>query len=273
MTFTDIEAAFSEPTEQELAKAKQDIAGPVPIVTEVPDTAVDLPRGIHSGGKWETRAEVRELNGSDEEALARFKDNADFIDGVVVYGTERIGSLDLSTKSFADRQSYLARLLLGEREQLFLAITKATFGDDKTLSYTCVCGLESELDLKLSRDFLAPEIDGLQSGAFSYVSSKGKSIEYRLVTGADQMEATARKGSSAADQNTLILSRCVSLVDGMEVLDPLSMARDLSMKDRLGILAAMAEKQPSPDMTLDFECPGCGRVTKLEVAWSDIFRP
>ena len=42
MTQTDINL----PTEGELQKAKQAIAGPVPLVPESPDTAVSLARGL-----------------------------------------------------------------------------------------------------------------------------------------------------------------------------------------------------------------------------------
>lgn len=274
MSITEVLPGMPETsTEQDLALAQQKVTGTVPVIPDAPDVVFELPRGLFHAGNWETTTEVRELTGVDEEALARFKDNYDFFDGVVVYGTARIGSVDLEGKPFGERQAMLAGLLVGEREQLFVSITRATFGDTKTLAYRCpLCLQDSEVDLELSRDMAFPEVDHLPL-SFEHTTAKGKAIEYRLVTGADQMEINKRKGVSPADQNTFLLSKCILRVDGKELVDPLTTAREMSMRDRVDILDRMTEHQPSPNTSIEYECPMCDGVSKVEVAMGDIFRP
>ena len=91
MSFVDIENGDSQfVKERDLQEAQKVVAGSIPLIEAAPSLLFDLPRGRHSADKWETEVELRELTGSDEEALARFNDTADFFYGVLVYGTARI---------------------------------------------------------------------------------------------------------------------------------------------------------------------------------------
>ena len=170
----------------DLARAKEAIAGPIPLMPEQPDTIVMLPQGYRHGGVYQTKAEVRELTGVDEEILARTKEFVDFFDTMVALGTIRIGDYDMSDFSLNDRKGVLQTLLLGERERLLLAVIQATYGDTKTLSFVCTaCNTDNEFDLILSQDLEIKEVDDLQP-SYTYTTSKGDLIEFRLVNGADQ---------------------------------------------------------------------------------------
>lgn len=259
---------------QELRDAQQAIAGKVPLVKETPNTIIDLPRGRYDGVEWEREVELKELTGRDEEALARLKDPSDFFDGVIVYGTRRIGSLDLENLSFVERQSTLAKLLIGEREQLFLNITRITYGDDKEFKHNCPsCGIENTTNVILSEDIKCKDMDNPYSMTKTLTTSKGDVISYRLATGADQMEVLKRKGASSAEQNTLMISECITEVNSKPVLDPVSEARNLSMKDRQLLLEELVFNQPSPNLNLQIPCPNCSFETILPLSWGDIFRP
>lgn len=258
--------------QQDLQAAKQAIAGPVPLIPEAPDTEVSLALGLYNAGEYHTDAEVRELTGADEEMLAKFKTEMATFATAIALGTVRIGPVELEGKTLAERKAILNSLLIGDRDKLFLEIVRVTFGNKKTISFKCgTCGEEQETDLLLSEDF--PQAEGdVSAKTFSQVTSKGDSVEFRLVTGEDQDEVLDKPVSSA-EANTLMLSRCITKVNGNMVVDPLQYARSLGMKDRSELLNALADKQPSITLVLVTECAACGEEVPLSVSWGTIFRP
>jgi hypothetical protein len=270
------EVSLEEPEEtpeQKLQKASKVIAGEVPLIPAAPDTLIHLPRGLYTGSKWETEVEIRELTGADEEALARFKEAHDFFNGVLVYGIARIGSEDLEREPFAERSSTLAGLLIGEREQLFLHIARITYGDEKEITHTCpYCGVEVNTTLLLSEDITVPEMTNPQMTTDTLTTSKGATLTYRLATGADQMLVFSKKGANVAEQNTIMISQCVTQIDNKPVVNPMEMARSLSMGDRRKLLDLLITAQPSPDFNLKVDCVSCGEEMTLPISWQDIFR-
>jgi hypothetical protein len=259
--------------EQKLREAQKAIVGDVPLIPTAPDTIVRIPRGIFTSNKWETEVEVRELTGADEEAMARFKEAYDFFNGILVYGITRIGSTDLSGRPFSERSSTLAGLLIGEREQLFIHIARVTYGDEKVITHTCpFCGVEADTTLLLSEDIPFPEMDSPQTTSFTMTTNKNHILTYRLATGADQMLVFSKKGANPAEQNTIMLSQCITQVDGEPVVSPLDLARGLSIGDRRKLLEELAGHQPSPDFNLKLDCVSCGEEMTLPITWQDIFR-
>lgn len=259
---------------QQLAEAKAVIAGSTPLIPDAPNCIVQLPRGLYQGGAWKKEAEVRELTGADEESLSRAKESSDFYDLVLAHGVVRIDDIDLQAVAIADRQGMLRDLLVGERSQLLLAIIAATYGDEKVLNITCQnCSVEQEASLILSKDFKAKEVADVSSATFSYTCKNGDQVEYRLVTGADQHEAMKRKGATLAEQNSLILQRCIVRVNGQMVLNPGQYVRGMGMMDRNKLLTEMVSKQPDLDLDIQTRCVGCGGDILLPLGWGDLFRP
>lgn len=258
--------------EQELVAAKEAMAGPVPLIPEHPNGHVTLPRGFLYNGVQQTKAEVRELTGADEEILARTKEFADYFDTMIGCGTIRLGDLDLSDMPVSDRRGSLQTLLIGERERLFLAIVQATYGDTKTIPFTCGnCQAEQEVDLILSEDLKVKEVDDIRLN-YSYTTSKGDHVDFRLVNGADQMAALRDTGANNAEQNTTILSRCITKVNDGLVPDPVSFARRMTMKDRKYILDTLVAHQPGVDLEVTLTCVRCQNEQKLLLGWVDLFQ-
>jgi hypothetical protein len=252
------------PQTDKLAAAKQAIAGPTPLIEEPPDTALTLPRGLYVSGTFKRLAVVRELTGADEEQLAKSKDGADLFDKVVAQGTTSIDDFDLSSMPVVERQTWLRMLLIGEREQLFLAISRATCS---------MCGEAQETELLLSEDFKPIEIDpSLSMENFDYRTTKGDDLVVRLVTGEDQNEAFTRKNASIPEQNTIILSRCITKLNGGLVADPMGYARNLSIKDRELLLAEMVRRQPSINLGVATQCAACNADQTLNISWGMLFR-
>ena len=260
----------------DLERAKRVTAGDVPLIQSSLDGNVELPRGLHYNGTWQRKAFVRELTGVDEEALARVREVFDTYDTVLSLGTVRIGELDLASLSLPERQGHLQQLLLGERDQLYIAIVQATYGDRKTLRYRCqneACGEEQDLILTLSEDFKPKVIEDIDRTEFEYTTSKGDVIAYRAAVGSDQYEILKRRNATMAEQNSTMLSRCIRSVNGNIVVDPLLYARQLSMPDRHALLTLLVERQPSVDMNVTIECIACREEQVIPLGWGDIFRP
>ena len=261
--------------QSQLASAKEQMAGPVPLIPEAPDTKLILPRGLYMSGVLKKEVRFRELNGADEEVLARTKDGNDLFDQVIALGTVSIDDFDVQSLPIPERQTWLRMLLIGERDQLFLGIVAATFGQSKLLSFTCsMCRERQDVELLLLEDFKPKEIDPSKSlETFDYKTNKGDDLVVRLVTGDDQREAFGRKGATTAEQNTIILSRVITKLNGGLVPDPRGFARSLSMKDRSALLEDLVSRQPSVDLGVTTKCAVCQADQTLNLGWGDLFRP
>lgn len=258
---------------QSLRKAKEAIAGPIPLIPEAPDNKVTLPLGLYVNGVHKTEIAVRELTGLDEEMLAKQKEPTDFFDTVIALGVVSADDFDLSTKPLSERQALLRTLLVGERDQLFVAVTRVTFGDERDVGFTCAsCGEQQEMTLFLSEDFKPREVDDLTMETWTYTTSRGEVLTYRLVTGDDQREAMARKGASLAEQNSTVLANCITKLDGGLIPDPMSYVRSMTMKDRSSLLNLLVTKQPSINLEVSTNCAVCQAPQRVALGWGDLFR-
>jgi hypothetical protein len=265
---------IEDPTQQDLDRARQLTVGDAPVIQESIEPYVELPRGLMHNGSWHKRAMVRELTGVDEESISRVKDITDIYDTVLALGTVRIGEVELGTLPLTERQGHLGQLLLGERDQLFVGITRATYGDHKKLLYTCQsCQEQQELTVVLSEDFPMDVVADVERTEFDFTTSKGDRVLYRPAVGADQMEALKRKNATSAEQNTIMLSRCIKEVNGALVVDPMAYARNLPLRDRNGLLAELVSRQPTVNMTVTVDCVACREEQVIPLGWADLFQP
>ncbi len=257
------------PSEAEVRRA---VAGDRPVLPEAPATALTLPRGYSSAGVTHTEVEVRELTGSDEEYLSRFKGEEAVFDGLIALGVVRIGSLDLSEEPVSARRRILGTLLIGERLQIFLKIVEATFGNEKELRYTCAsCDETQDVTVLLNEDFKINVPEGLQQ-VYEFTLRSGKKVTYRLLVGDDLTEISADQKKSVAQANTALLSRIILEVDGLPPGDPEELVRSFSIGDRDRLLQAVADNQPDVALSLDMTCLSCHEEVKVPVSWGQLFR-
>lgn len=260
--------------QDDLRRAQELTAGPVPLLGVAPDSLLTLPRGLFHAGTWQKSVVTRELTGADEEKLAKVPDQLAFYSTVIALGTESIGELSFDGMPLVDCKQYLNQLLLGERDMLFMKVTQTSFGNEKEINFNCSrCETEQSVTLLLDQDFPPKQVDNLEALVHSYTTTDGDVLEYRPAVGADQEEAVTRKGASLAEQNTIILSRCITKRNGQMIVDPTRYARNLGIKDRQLILNALIALQPIIDLTLKTECAACGGDQTLGLGWGDIFRP
>lgn len=251
------------------------LKGKMPTMAAPEEDTLVLPRGMFVEGRWQKDVKVRELTGVDEETLARRRDPLDYFDAVVAMGTETVGTESMVRKPLSERERLLSNLLVGERELLFLNIIRATFGNERDVEYSCpACQSEFTTTLLLDTDLVLENSLGDEPpSAYEFTTSKGEVVEYRLVIGADQREAMQKKSATAAEQNTVILSRVIQRVDGEIVGDRRAYVLGMSMKDRRDLVAELDKKQPKVNNEIEIECQTCGRTNVLTLDWGDLFRP
>jgi hypothetical protein len=259
--------------QDEIRRAKEAVAGPVPLIGEAPNCHITLPRGVFARENWQRAVELRELTGTDEELMSKMREAGEIFDTLIACGVVRIGELDLASMPMSERKMYLGRLLLGERDQLFLAIIRATYGDSKTLVFTCGnCDTSQDLVLDLTEDFKTRDVENVTDESFVFTTSKGERLDVRPATGADQQEVLGRKGASNAEQNTIVLSRCITAVNGGIVVDPMAYARGMSMRDRQALLDQLVNRQPGIDLSVSVTCVECQEEQRFALSWGDLFR-
>ena len=234
------------------------------------ETVFDLPAGLYNPNNDEVvrEVEVRELNGVDEEALAKIKNEGRMVNAILERATVRIGEHKASV-------SLLDDLLIGDRDAVLIGIRQATFGDDLELNVTCPhCQEKQKVDLLLSQDVPVKRHDDVSQRFLEIQGSKGM-ITAELPTGRTQKKlmSASDSGKSAAELNTILLAACVTDIDG-EIMVNESAVRRLGLGDRAKVIDAIVAAAPGPQLSeLSRTCVACSKEIELPLALSDLFRP
>lgn len=260
---------------KEIDAVLDDTKKPEPVVIETPpDDLVALPGGLVRKDRVIRTAVVRELNGEDEEALARASQSMNpfhFLDrllkcGVVSVGDER------------DTETALKDLLIGDREALILGIRRSTYGEDIEIDkWKCpVCGVQSTLTMQLSDIPITKMSNPADEVRFTVPLRKSGSAEVRLATGEDQLSIFENSDLTQAQRETLLLRRCVVTVNddkGEHFMQAYpSLAREMSMPNRHKILNELRDRQPGPKYDkVKYKCESCGEDTFVAVGLGDLF--
>jgi hypothetical protein len=251
------------------ALLKEDRNAGRPEVQAAGDTHTTLERGIYRSGRWHRQAEVRELTGEDEEAMASASTLPyKVFETLLVRGTVRVGDEPM-TRQLA------GELLIGDRELLVLAIRKASFGDELEFeALPCPhCGEETDLTVPLDC-IPTVTLEDPDQTEFEVPLRKGAVARVSLPTGADQDAVFDLKEANQGKQNSEILRRCVISVthaDGRVEHSP--SPQKLLISDRKKILAFLAATQPGPRYDeFAFTHETCGKEVELPISMAVLFR-
>jgi hypothetical protein len=243
-------------------------AGEPPAIPAPADCLITLPAGLIREDHVITEAEVRELTGADEEALARVRSNPlRLLETLLELGTVRIGDVPATS-------DILPQLLLGDRDALVVAIRRVTFGDEMEFSeIICpTCGEDFAATISLG----AIEPTTATSSRLTVPLRKGGCAIVRYPTGADQAAMLAIPKATDAERNTFLLGRClVEVRDAQGAVTPGSadLAKALGMGDIRTILKQLAATQPGPRLLeVSIEHEACGGEVPLPLSVADIFR-
>lgn len=239
-----------------------------PMLAPPVDTSVKLPFGLLRDGEALREAEVRELNGADEEALARVAGHPlRYLDTLLVRGTVQIGGLPSD-------QKLLRELTMADRDALLVAIRRATYGNDLHFSgLVCPhCGQSSDITVHLDELDDPQPFDPLVR-TFEVRLRRGMAT-VRQPTGEDE-HALAGSERNLAERNTLLIARCVVSAElgDEQTRGSEAMARALGVVDRHAILKSIEEHTYGPrfaDVTFTHEA--CGREVPLPLSAGDLFR-
>lgn len=242
--------------------------GEAPKITAPGDSGVTLFQGYLHNDEWLRDAEVRELTGTDEEALAKIISNwLRFVDTLILRGTVSVGGQPM-TREIADA------LLVGDREALVVGIRIATFGDTLEIEgYECPeCHGKSDLEINLTS---LP--DHKATGESTTVAlRRGGDAVVRYPNGADQRAVYSDPDATLAEQNTTLLARCLTSLRG-EPMPTSTIARtravrELGFADRRAILRHLTDTQPGPRLDrIEYTHDACGSVIKLPLTIGDLF--
>jgi hypothetical protein len=251
------------------ATKPQEIAAP-----ELPDLHVTLPGGlVRPSGEVADQVEVRELNGEDEESLARLGSVPlpRFISEilkrcVVSIGGEKPEPIEIDS------------LLVGDRDALMVAVRRATYGDDLEMTVTCpYCTTDwskpktFDVAIELDKDIPQKEMEEKAKRLFLVELRRGEA-EVQLVTGLDQAEAIGDGNRSTPQHNTVLLSRCVKKLNGSPIINTSTVLK-MGSADRMKILSVLVDKQPGPQlMDVKVPCSMCGEEVPTPLGMGDFFR-
>ncbi|AZM47804.1 hypothetical protein DMB38_20230 [Streptomyces sp. WAC 06738] len=252
------------------ALLKEDRESGRPRIDNPGDNQVPLARGILRDGTWYRDAEVRELNGYDEEAIAAAGVSGDafkVFEALLLRGVTAVGGEPMTRKLAGE-------LLIGDRELLVMGVRRATFGPDLEFErLPCSnCGELTDLTVPLDSVPLV-HLEDPERTEFEVPLRKGETAIVRLPTGQDQTAVLGIKGNRAK-QDSEILSRCVLRLirpDGTEVRRP--PVQSIFMADRQTILQFLTDTQPGPRL-LDFKWTHetCGEEVSLPISLAVLFR-
>jgi hypothetical protein len=250
-----------------------------PALPDPLDGPVTLPAGVRAfaDGKFDEirKAWVRELNGEDEERIARAKMRNDvnsFVEAILEAGVERLGD---SRPAKDD----LDALVLGDRDFLLLEIARVTYGD--TLDFNQLlcdhCGENFDVSISLSEDIPVKRLDKVSDGVFEVPLSKDRIASVRLPTG--EVGREVAKAETEAEANTALIAFSVQEIRGgkngpVQIAGDVDAARKLGVRDRQALVNEMSKRMPGPqynEVKFKHE-PGCGGDIRLLVTMADLFR-
>jgi hypothetical protein len=240
----------------------------VVVTTQAPsDTEVSLPGGfINREGALVKYAEVRELNGADEETIARSGSTGRALStmlqrGLVSLGMEPTSKEDLDT------------LLSGDRDAILIGIRKATFGATIDFDVTCQhCKATVVTTIDLDKDIPVETLkDPLEDRNWVYESKLGP-VGVTLPTGSVQRKLLENSDKTAAELNTILLAGCVGSINGAPSLGASSVLK-LSWKDREKLVEEILNRNPGPRLgEVKKACEACGETMDLPLTLAALFR-
>ncbi len=250
------------------AQVSESFDSPQPVDNPYSDNIVDLPVGLLDPMAGSiTTAEVRELNGFDEELVARAKDLGAALLVILERATVKIGE-EKSTKRL------LETLTIGDRMELLIGIRKATWGDALPVNLTCgECGISDDVEVSVTNDIPRNTIDDPIAGREIKIDlPSGSRADLTWPTGVVHTKVLMTPNMSSADMTTALITDCVVSLDGLPLLDGERQAKGMSVRDRAAITKAVTEKLPGPvlDKT-EVTCPACGEKNSLPLQVGALF--
>jgi hypothetical protein len=237
------------------------------LITSPSETVVTLPGGFfNSLGEVTREAEVRELNGRDEEAIAKSNTLGKVLSTILSRGTVRVGDQPAS-------EEILDQMFAGDRDALLLGIYKATFGPTANLTAFCSgCKDYKTLQIDVDDDIKVKKLtDPIGDRRFT-VTTKKHDYTVVLPSGKVQKELTMNADKTIAELTTLLLEGTVIEIDGSSVLSR-TQIQNIGVADRREIAQALDKRAFGPVLNeVKAACPECSGEVVAPVNIGTLFR-
>ena len=241
---------------------------PVDIKTVPPsNNEVSLPGGfITQEGTLVKYAEVRELNGADEEAIAKAGSLGRVLTTILQSGLVSLGGEKVKKED-------LEELLAADRDAIWLAIRKVTFGSVVDYSYTCPsCGEASAVEIDLDADVPVTELANPIEDRKWVVEIKAGTAVLTIPNGQTQKLLMESTDKTTAELNTILLEGCLLGINGKGSLGRSTVLK-LGMADREKLVKEVLEKNPGPRLgEVTKTCEACGAVINTPLSLVALFR-
>jgi hypothetical protein len=246
------------------------VVDPPPEMHPMLDTSVELFRGVYDVDSevWYKNATVRELTGEDEETLSTLQSKKDttffdYMSAVLSCSVESVGP-----HSPKQHPHIINKLILPDRELLFLATVRATYGIEREMNVRCgKCGGLNDVVINLDDDIpiIRPELDFNEP--IEVKLTKGKSIRVRMPNGEDTTESQ-KDTKTDAEVTTKLLSRLAVFADGQEPANRLAWSKSLSIADRRLIAQTLVKIEAGPKMEeVETQCAHCDATLPVSLDW------
>jgi hypothetical protein len=228
---------------------------------------VNLPGGfISPTGEVIRTAEVRELNGKDEEAIAKTSNIGKALMVILQRGTVKVGDIPVT-------EELLNSLLAGDLDALLLGIIKSTFGTETDIPSFCSgCNDYITVKVDLNEDIKTKVlVDPIEDRVFT-VQGKKDEFTVRLPSGYTQKEIINNADKTEAEQTTILLQNTVTQINGNPVYSPLQV-QALGIVDRQKIVKQINERVPGPKFNdISVTCPDCESEVTVSINLGTLFR-
>ena len=240
---------------------------PVKVETKAPDDSeVILPGGyISPGGILFKHAEVKELNGADEEAISRAGSLGKSLSTILQRGLVSIGDEPVDKHALDD-------MLAADRDALMLAIRRITFGNTVEYRAMCICGADTLVEIDLVEDVPVKELQNPMQDRTWAVETKLGEVILALPTGVTQKRLIEATDKTTAELSTVLLAGCVQSIDGNVSTGATSVLK-LGMGDREKLIAEIMDKNPGPRLgEVKKACEACGEDVETPLSLVALFR-
>lgn len=229
---------------------------------EPSDTTVVLPLGTREID----RVEIRELNGIDEEAMAKVPSIGKVLLTVIQRAVVSVG-----VDERKPTQDDLDSLWAGDRDYILLKIRALTWGPEIKYNIRCgECGTDAQVTLDVD-EIEVKTLDDLSQAYFEVPLRKGVA-KVSLPTGYVQREIINAGEKTTAELNTVLLRNCVREINGEPVISD-RQVQALSIADREKIGAAISERNVGPVLSgIKVNCPDCDAEMEVAFTLADLFR-
>lgn len=244
---------------------------PIPYMQRPLSNQIELLRGLQETvdgtTMWHSVATVKELTGSDEEYLASIESKdgltyTEYMSAILERAVVSIG--DLSIK---DIKGVVNKLILPDRDMLFLGVLRSTYGTEREIRAMCAkCGAMNDIVIDLDDDFpiKRPDFDIKQP-----IEVTVGTVTYKLrpPNGEDTIEAQ-KLSKTDAELNTVMLSRCAVFEDNAPS-DTLEWARNLNVNTRRKLINSLLDlDELGPSLEgVDTHCADCGTAMPILLDW------